>query len=124
MIWGFQWNLACDFISKKGEKKSIRNATTWANYKNSTGDADIKLIENGQEEQKYGSKQVTGYSEYWKANNIYDLAGNCTEFTQEAASGTGFRSVRGGGCNRIEYAPYMRSNYGPDDSRDFLRFTS
>lgn len=124
MIWGFQWNLACDFIFKKGEKKSIRNATTWANYKNSTGDAAIKLIENGQEVQKYGSKQVTGYSEYWKANNIYDLAGNCTEFTQEAASGTGFQSVRGGGCNRIEYAPYMRSNYGPDDSRDFLRFTS
>lgn len=26
---------------------------------------------------KYGSKQVTGFSEYWKANNIYDLAGNC-----------------------------------------------
>lgn len=21
MIWGFQWNLACDFISKKGEKR-------------------------------------------------------------------------------------------------------
>ena len=33
---------------------------------------------------KYGSKQVTGYSEYWKANNIYDFAGNCWEWSQEA----------------------------------------
>ena len=44
----------------------------------------------------YGRKQVTGFSEYWKANNIYDLAGNCYEVSQEAC-GTYFRGVRGGG---------------------------
>ena len=91
MIWGIQWDLACDFISKKGEQKSITNSTTWGNYKNSTGNAAVM---DGTT-QKYGSDQVTGYSEYWKANNIYDLAGNCREWTQEAHVTFG-RPFRGG----------------------------
>ena len=90
MIWGIQWDLACDFISKKGEQKSITNSTTWGNYNNSTGDAAVM---DGTT-QKYGSKQVTGYSEYWKANNIYDLAGNCWEWTREACDR--YRVHRGG----------------------------
>ena len=91
MIWGIQWDLACDFISKKGEQKSITNSTKWGNYNNSTGNAAVM---DGTT-QKYGSKQVTGYSEYWKANNIYDIAGNCWEWTQEAVSTYG-RACRGG----------------------------
>ena len=46
---------------------------------------------------KYGSKQVTGYSEHWKANNIYDLAGNCYEWTQEVCD-INYRAFRGGFC--------------------------
>ena len=91
MIWGIQWDLACDFISKKGEQKSINDSTAWGNYKDSTGDAAVM---DGTT-QKYGSKQATGYSEYWKANNIYDLAGNCWEWTQEAYD-TDSRASRGG----------------------------
>ncbi len=91
MIWGIQWDLTCDFISKKGEQKSITNSTTWGNYSNSTGNAAVM---DGTT-QKYGSDQVTGYSEYWKANNIYDLAGNWWEWTQEAYSTYG-RAYRGG----------------------------
>ena len=90
MIWGIQWDLACDFISKKGEQKSIKDSTKCGNYKNSTGNAAVM---DGTT-QKYGSKQVTGYSEYWKANNIYDIAGNCWEWTQEAGSTYG-RACRG-----------------------------
>ena len=91
MIWGIQWDLACDFISKNGEQKSITNSTAWGNYSNSSGNAAVMDGET----KKYGSKQVTGYSEYWKANNIYDIAGNCYEWTQEA-SDTGYRANRGG----------------------------
>ena len=91
MIWGIQWDLACDFISKKGEQKSIINSTTWGNHSNSTGNAAVM---DGTTK-KYGSKQVTGFSEYWKANNIYDLAGNCYEWTREAYS-TSSRAYRGG----------------------------
>ena len=103
MIWGIQWDLACDFISKKGEQKSITNSTTWGNFLDSTGNAAVMDGET----KKYGSKQVTGYSEYWKANNIYDLAGNCTEWTQEA-NDTNYRASRGDDCNYN----------GPASSRD------
>ena len=37
---------------------------------------------------------TTGRSEYWKANNIYDLAGNTFEWTQEQV---GTNSVYRGG---------------------------
>ena len=116
MIWGIQWDLACDFISKKGEQKSITNSTTWGNYNNSTGDAAVMDGET----KKYGSKQVTGFSEYWKANNIYDLAGNCWEWIQEAynndsrATRGGYYSTSGSSCP----ASY-RSSYYAYDSYDY-----
>ena len=95
MIWGCQWDVTCNFIANKGEQKSITDSRTWGNYKDSTGDAKVIVTENGTETNKYGTKQNTGYSEYWKANNIYDLAGNCWEWTQEAHSTDG-RADRGG----------------------------
>ena len=122
MIWGIQWDLACDFISKKGEQKSITNSITWGNYDNSTGNAAVM----DETTKKYGSKQVTGYSEYWKANNIYDIAGNCLEWTQEAA-GTGNRAIRGGNClSEGSSSPASFRNYGDADSSNFsyVRFSS
>ena len=98
MIWGIQWDVACDFIANKGEQKNIKDSSNWGNYSDSTGNAKVTVTENGTETKKYGSKQNTGYSEYWKANNIYDLAGNCWEWTQEAYS-TNCRAVRGGFCS-------------------------
>ncbi len=122
MIWGIQWDLACDFISKKGEQKSITNSTAWGNYNNSTGNAAVMDGET----KKYGSKQVTGYSEYWKANNIYDIAGNCWEWTQEALS-TNYRALRGGhsssdGSSRP--ASYRNNNFADDVNYSVLRFPS
>ena len=98
MIWGIQWDVTCDFIANKGEQKNIKDSSNWGNYSDSTGNAKVTVTENGTETKKYGSKQNTGYSEYWKANNIYDLAGNCWEWTQEAYS-TNYRAVRGGFCS-------------------------
>ena len=100
MIWGIQWDLVCDFISKKGEQKSITNSTTWGNYSNSSGNAAVMDGET----KKYGSKQVTGFSEYWKANNIYDLAGNCNEWSQEAG--------------RNDSRMYRGSSYNSDGTSD------
>ena len=120
MIWGIQWDLACDFISKKGEQKSITNSTAWGNYKDSTGNAAVM---DGETE-KYGSKQVTGFSEYWKANNIYDLAGNCTEWTREANS-TDYRNYRGGDYygNGSRNPASERFYDFADRSNSSLRFT-
>ncbi len=122
MIWGIQWDLTCDFISKKGEQKSITNSIAWGNCKNSTGNA---AVVDGTT-QKYGSKQVTGYSEYWKANNIYDLAGNCWECTQEAGS-TISRASRGGSFynNGSSLPASYRGISVADDSYNVsLRFSS
>ena len=116
MIWGIQWDLACDFISKKGEQKSITNSTEWGNYSNSAGNAAVM---DGTTK-KYGSKQVTGFSEYWKANNIYDLAGNCWEWTQEAYNTYG-HTIRGGtygisGSTNPAYYRYYYSIYSGVDN--------
>ena len=80
MIWGLQWDATCNWLASSGF--SITDSTSWGNYRDNTATG-------------HGSKQNTGYSESWKANNIYDFAGNCWEFTQEADS-TNFRASRGG----------------------------
>jgi len=75
---------------------------------------------------KYGSKQVTGFSEYWKANNIYDLAGNCYEWTREAYS-TSSRAYRGGfyGNDGSSFPASGRYNLGVGYSNySGLRFPS
>ena len=122
MIWGIQWDLACDFISKKGEQKSITDSRKWGNYYDSTGSAAVKEGTT----KKYGSKQVTGYSEYWKANNIYDFAGNCDEWSQEEAKGTYSRVSRGGryDINGSYYPASFRNTYSTDTSSRIIRFSS
>ena len=81
MIYGIQWDATMEWLKKtifKDDTSKVdKDSSSWGNYNNSSGNADIDGA---------GSKQNTGYSEYWKANNIYDLAGNCMEWTQEAYS--------------------------------------
>ena len=98
MIWGLQWDATCKWLDNSGF--SITDSSTWGNYSNNTADG-------------HGSKQNTGFSESWKANNIYDFAGNWWEFTQEAFS-TGYRAYRGGYCNGSGSngpASYRSGNY-------------
>lgn len=67
MIWGCQWDQVCRFISTLGDNKvsSLDDSTSYGNYSGST---DYK----------------TGRRNKCITNNIYDLAGNCWEWTQEA----------------------------------------
>ena len=127
MIWGCQWDVTCNFITNKGDKRSITDSNTWGNYSSSTGSAAVKVTENGTEINKYGSKQYTGYSEYWKANNIYDLAGNCYEWTQEAG-GASYRACRGGSyeCDGSEHPVSYRFNSGGPivASANYIRYAS
>ena len=81
MIWGLQWDATCKWLDSSGF--DITNSSAWGNYDDNTATG-------------HGSEQNTGFSESWKANNIYDFAGNCAEFTQEARN-TFFRAFRGGG---------------------------
>ena len=104
MIWGIQWDVACDFIANKGDQKNIKDSSTWGNYSN-YNTANNYTEGTAGYEKNAGSKQNTGSSENWKANNIYDLAGNCWEWTQEVAEpdtvqGTDSRAIRGGCIDR------------------------
>ena len=102
LIYGIEWDSTLNWLkdnatissSNQGATKTMEladiqtDSRSWGNYNNSTGDAEANS----------GSKQNTGYSEYWKANNIYDLAGNVHEWTQEKYSTGTFGAYRGGSC--------------------------
>ena len=125
MIWGCQWDATCDFIATKGERKDITKSITWGNYANYNTSNNYTEGTTGYVKDA-GTKQDTGTSEYWKANNIYDIAGNCFEWTQEALY-TDCRAIRGGNCSSngsINPASF-RSSSGPTSSNyDNWRFSS
>ena len=102
MIWGLQWDATCKWLASSGF--NITDSTSWGNYKDNTADG-------------HGTKQNTGFSESWKANNIYDFAGNCDEFTQEAFY-TGGRALSGGAYydNGSNYPKSLRSFTSPTNS--------
>ena len=102
MIWGSLWYETLEWLVESENKTygEITNSTTWGNYSNSEVDG-------------HGSRRATGYSESWKANNIYDMAGNVWEWTL-AVNYTDYRVYRGGGCY----------NSGSDDSVSSRRSNS
>ena len=111
MIWGCQWDVTCNFIANKGEQKSITDSSSWGNYKGTSVKANDRttVLKASGDEQKLN----TGVTTFTMANNIYDLAGNCWEWTQEALS-TNVRASRGGDCsgNGSGSPASSRSNVG------------
>ena len=105
LMYGVEWDSVLNWLkdnatissSTSGETKTMNiddiqtDSSSWGNYNTSTGDAETNR----------GSRQNTGYSEYWKANNIYDLSGNVYEWTQEKYSTGTVRAYRGGFCNDV-----------------------
>ena len=112
MIYGNQWDEVMSWLIATGGKKDSEvnsNSSSWGNYNSGS------------------SPKTAGYSETWKANNIYDLAGNCYEWTQEADSTNG-RVFRGGSCNYSgsdnpasdRYSDYPRNSRSNGSSRPAL----
>ena len=128
MIWGCQWDVTMNWLISSGAKTSDevnKDSSTWGNYNNYNAANNYTEGTAGYEKNA-GSPQNTGSSENWKANNIYDLAGNVWEWTQEAY-GTFFRADRGGGFSyHGSYSPASdRYSDVPDGSDyDSLRFSS
>lgn len=93
LITGTEWDTVMKWVKKAGIDVST-NTSGYGNYNNSTAPADVS---------GYGNLQVTGYSTYWRVKNIYDLAGNVWEWTNEKYStyyvlrGAGFDNT-GDGC--------------------------
>ncbi len=97
MIYGLQWDATCKWLAERGY--NITDSSAWGNYSNNTATG-------------HGIKRNTGFSESWKANNIYDLAGNCFEWTQDAYNDD-FRAGRGGAWDS-EGASTKVISYGSD----------
>ena len=112
LCYGIQWDAALAFI---GDENYNKNSTTKGNYYNnpwtinretakytSNPEIDTKWTSISSEENKTKTKTAkesilltTGASEDFKTKNIYDLAGNVYEWTNEAFV-TAYRVGRGG----------------------------
>ena len=111
MIWGNQWDRTLMWLIESGNKTKaqIVDSTSWGNYKNATFDY-ITSSGGTSTKQKDDWREIpTGSSEYTKANNIYDLAGNVRDWTMEVY-GITQRVHRGGYCY----------DYGSNDSAGVL----
>lgn len=104
MIGGIQWDSVCKWLENCGY--NVQNSELWGNY----------------EYDETGKRIVyeTGKFERYKANNIYDLAGNCTEWTQEA-SNVLHRTVRdfGDSENNLQSVLNRIAHMAPMDNREY-----
>ena len=129
-MYGVEWDSLLNWLkdnatissANAGETKTMdiadiqTNSRSWGNYNNSTGDA-------ASEPWVQYKLQNTGASEYWKANNIYDIAGNVEEWTQEKYSTGTVRAVRGGNYD-IDgdiYPAADRGSYNIHSAVDYVR---
>ena len=114
MIWGCQWDVTMNWLISSGAKTSDevnKNSSTWGNYYLTSVKAD-----DGTTEIKASKKKAvlnTGITTFTMANNIYDLAGNCEEWTQEAHRTYYFRAYRGG--HYSVNGSYIPASYRGDD---------
>ena len=91
MIYGNQWDRVLNWLVETGAKEQdevYSNSSSWGNYS----------------EDYSGTPQAAGSNPAWQANNIYDLAGNYWEWTQES-NDTGIRISRGRFLPRFRFQP-------------------
>ena len=81
MIWGCLWDHTLNWFITSGNKtyNEIINSTSWGNYENVT--FEYKDLSGNIVTKDRWKSIPTGSTEYTKANNIYDMAGNVWEWT-------------------------------------------
>ncbi len=111
LCYSIQWDAMLEFLNKGGNNFKLTDSTEWGNYQNkaweitnenasysadgSTWTAFSK--EENNTKSKTDSESIlltTGASDLFAAKNIYDIVGNCYEWTMEAFS-TSDRVSRG-----------------------------
>ena len=96
--WGNYYNAT--FTINRGNYAKYGALTTWYNYNNESGLANLVTYANGKSTKLSASSNsillTTGASDACKKMNIYDLAGNVDEWTLEYAP-TGYPCVMRGG---------------------------
>ena len=123
MIWGCQWDVTMNWLISSGAKTSDevnKDSSSWGNYKGTSVKADDGTTEI--KASGTSAKLNTGKTTFTMANNIYDLAGNCYEWTQEADD-TYNRAGRGGsyGGNGSNLPASNRFGTYPDVSSNAVR---
>ena len=136
LCYGVQWDAIMKFV--EDSTHSITNSTTWGNYKNNAWTierttaqyTDTTNVKTGNwtaitsDKSKTSSASyllTTGASDTFKVKNIFDLAGNVSEWTMEASSGA-YRVTRGGrySYNGSDYPASARIGISPSiSSSDF-----
>jgi len=111
LLTGRQWDTTLQWIQNSG--KSVIDSRAWANHNDSISPANIS---------GFGYLNNTGFSEYWKANNIYDLAGNAWEWINEVY-GTERIDLGGGGeSSGITRPATYRYSYYPAGTDGYVTF--
>ena len=138
LCYGIQWDATLAFI---GDENYNKDSTSKGNYYNnawtinretakssSNGGNTWKPIseETNKTKTKTASESIfltTGASEDFRKNNIYDLAGNVAEWTNEAGS-TAYRDPRGGNYygNGTDYPASTRNSDVPNRCDDIIGF--
>jgi hypothetical protein len=83
LITGTQYDALVKWMENSGVL--VGNAATWGNVNYAVSPANIL---------GFGNLQASGFSELWKAKNIYDVAGNSFDITSEVDT-NGYERVRG-----------------------------
>ena len=116
LLFGFQWDLICKFIEENayidGEKISknmiLSNSSKWGNYYSSSFKVDRgkysldygvtyeDVTENFEKRAYQNMLLTTGAAECNKVLNIYDFAGNVSEFTLEQNKESSMTVIRDG----------------------------
>ena len=120
MIWGNQFDRTLMWLIESGEKTKeevISDSTSWGNYFNATFSYTNSSGSTVTKNQNFNTRIPTGSTEYTKANNIYDLAGNVGDRTMEACN-TDNRVYRGGNYNNngTNNPASNRNNNNPTNS--------
>ena len=102
--WGINWDTMLQWLIDSGCKtfnEVASNSTSWGNYSDDTFSPNA-------------GSSYTGAYEQAKANNIYDLAGNNWEWTQERNGSSNYvmrgggSTLMGGGCSGSRYPAAVR----------------
>ena len=115
--WGANWDTTLQWLIDSGaktESEVTRDSSGWGNY------SDNRFAPGA-------SARYTGVYEQTKANNIYDLAGNNWEWTQERYSSSyvmrgGGSTLMGDGCPGSRYPAALRDPLPGNDHHPNVTF--
>ena len=90
LVTGTQWDTYLKWVhSNDASFTMVNDGRSWGNYSDSIGNAATGNYASGE-------LRGTGTNQYWQANNVFDVAGNLAEWTNET-TGSGETNIRSNG---------------------------